>query len=209
MFSDPADRFYPIIDTGVCARHAADPREVAAACLRGGARVLQLRVKAGSSAGMLALADDVAAAAAASGAALIVNDRADVALACGARGVHVGQEDLPPEAVRRTAPRLVIGLSTHDERQVDGALVSAADYVAVGPIFGTATKDTGYGARGLSLIRYAGGRGKPIVAIGGVTLENAAAAREAGAGGLAVISDLFTGGDVERRARAFVRALTG
>lgn len=209
MFSGPADRFYPIIDTAVCARHAIDPRAAAAACLDAGARVLQLRVKAGSSAAMLALADDLAAAAAAGGAALIVNDRPDVALACGARGVHVGQEDLPPDAVRRTAPSLVIGLSTHDERQVDEALASAADYVAVGPIFGTATKETGYDARGLSLIRYAAGRGKPVVAIGGITLENAAAARDAGAGGLAVISDLFTGGDVERRARAFVRTLAG
>ncbi len=62
-----------------------------------------------------------------------------------------------------------IGLSTHDERQVDEALASAADYVAVGPIYDTGTKDTGYGARGIGLVRYAAGRGKPVVAIGGIT----------------------------------------
>ena len=88
--------------------------------------------------------------------------------------------------------------------QVDEALRTTANYVAVGPIFGTATKDTGYTARGLDLVRYAAGRGKPVVAIGGITLDNARSVLEAGATALAVITDLLQG-DPESRTRAFVR----
>ena len=121
----------------------------------------------------------------------------------GASGVHVGQEDLSVDEVRAIAgPTAVVGLSTHDERQVDDALAGRATYVAVGPIFGTATKDTGYSARGLDLVRYAAGRGKPVVAIGGITLERVAAVVEAGASAVAVIGDLLTGGDPEGRTRA-------
>ena len=85
---------------------------------------------------------------------MIVNDRADIARLAGAAGVHVGQDDLPPAEVRRDRRAgAIVGLSTHDAAQVDAALASPADYVAVGPIFGTATKDTGYDARGLDLVR--------------------------------------------------------
>jgi thiamine-phosphate pyrophosphorylase len=81
--------------------------------------------------------------------------------------------------------------------------------VAVGPIFGTATKDTGYSARGLELVRHAAGRGKPIVAIGGITLERVDLVVEAGAGAVAVIGDLLVGGDPERRTREFLARLRG
>jgi thiamine-phosphate pyrophosphorylase len=118
--------------------------------------------------------------------------------------VHVGQEDLPVSEVRRIlGPAAVVGLSTHDPGQIDAALESDANYVAVGPIFETVTKETGYGARGLDLLRGAVGRGRPIVAIGGITLERAGAVVAAGAAGLAVISDLLTD-DPEARTRAFI-----
>jgi thiamine-phosphate pyrophosphorylase len=120
----------------------------------------------------------------------------------------VGQDDLPVEIVRGLLGRdAIVGLSTHDRPQVDAALATSASYVAVGPVFGTSTKDTGYEPRGLDLVRYAAGRGKPIVAIGGITLERAPEVMAAGASAVAVISDLLTGDDPEARARAFLAAL--
>lgn len=195
---------YPIVDTTVCAARGLDPLSVARAYLEGGARVLQLRAKAESGARVLELADGLVAAARPHGAGIIVNDRVDIALMCGAAGVHVGQDDLPADDVRSIAgPALIVGVSTHDEQQIERALTSPADYVAVGPIFSTATKDTGYAARGLELVRLAGGCGKPVVAIGGITLENASDVLSAGASAVAIISDLLAGDPLERT-RAFL-----
>ena len=202
MWPDPV--FYPIIDTEACRAHARDPLEVAVACLRGGARYLQLRSKRGRGAEFLALADAMISAARPYEAAVIVNDRADIGAMAGASGVHVGQDDLPvAEARRILGPRLIVGVSTHDEQQVDAALATSADYIAVGPIYGTATKDTGYTARGLALVGYAAARGKPVAAIGGITLDRVPEVLAAGASAIAVISDLLHG-DPERRTRQFV-----
>ena len=211
MFVRGAASFlYPIIDTGVCSAAGEDPATVADACLAGGARILQLRDKTGSSAAFLALADRLVQRARASDALIVVNDRADIARLSGAWGVHVGQDDLDVVHARRiVGPAAVVGISTHDEAQIDAALQSDATYVAVGPIFGTATKDTGYSARGLDLIRYAANRGKPIVAIGGMTLDRVQRVTEAGASGLAVISDLLATGNPEARIRDFIARIAG
>jgi thiamine-phosphate pyrophosphorylase len=200
---------YAIIDVDVCAAHQLDPAAVAFASLRGGALLLQLRQKQqGSSGAFLSLADRVVEQARRHGAQVIVNDRADVAKLSGADGVHVGQEDLSPDDVRAiVGASAIVGLSTHTREQVDRALTTSASYVAVGPIFGTRTKDTGYGARGLDLVRYAAGRGKPVVAIGGITLARVQAVIDAGAAAAAVITDLIATTDVESRVNAFVRAL--
>jgi thiamine-phosphate pyrophosphorylase len=201
---------YPIVDTVVCRSRELDPIAVADAYLAGGARILQLRDKTGSSAAFLSLADRVVASASARSALIMINDRADIARLSGAAGVHVGQDDLRVDDVRRlVGPAHIVGLSTHDERQIDEALDSDATYVAVGPVFGTATKNTGYTARGLDLVRYAANRGKPVVAIGGITLERAPSVVEAGAAGLAVITDLLEGGDPERRVREFMAVVAG
>jgi thiamine-phosphate pyrophosphorylase len=207
LFAGTASRFYPIIDADICRARGLDPRALAAACVRAGARLLQLRVKSGSSGDFLALASGVVLHAQGSGAALIVNDRADIARMSHADGVHVGQEDLTPAEVRAVAGPTVVGLSTHDSQQVADGLASGADYLAVGPIFGTATKETGYDARGLELVRRAAGRGKPIVAIGGITLARAPSVMAAGAASVAVITDLLTGDDPEARARDYLRVL--
>jgi thiamine-phosphate diphosphorylase len=205
-----ASFLYPIIDTGVCSAAGQDPAAVADACLAGGARILQLRDKTGSSAAFLALADRLVQHASASDALIVVNDRADIARLSGGGGVHVGQDDLDVVSARwLVGPAAVVGISTHDEAQIDAALQSDATYVAVGPIFGTATKDTGYSARGLDLIRYAANRGKPIVAIGGITLDRVQSVMEAGASGLAVISDLLTTGNPEARTRDFIARIAG
>jgi thiamine-phosphate pyrophosphorylase len=163
-----------------------------------------LRCKEETSGGFLDLADAVVAAARPAGGRVIVNDRVDIARMCGAAGVHVGQDDLPVDDVRRLlGPDAIVGVSTHDAAQVDLALAGAASYVAVGPIYGTSTKNTGYSARGLELVRYAARRGKPIVAIGGITLERAPELLAAGASSLAIITDLLNG-DPEARTRAFL-----
>jgi len=208
LFSAPF--IYPLIDTGVCRARGIDPFALAEACVRGGARLLQLRAKEDPGGRMLDLADRLVALAHTWGAAIVVNDRADVARMAGAAGVHVGQTDLPVEAVRRIlGDNALVGVSTHDREQIDAALETSADYVAVGPVFATSTKNTGYSPRGLDLVRYAAGRGKPIVAIGGISLETAGAVMDVGASGLAVITDILAGGDPEARVRAFVERLGG
>jgi thiamine-phosphate pyrophosphorylase len=141
---------------------------------------------------------------------VIVNDRADLALLSGADGVHVGQDDLTPSAVRRLlGPNAIIGYSTHTIDQVEAAVLEAASYLAVGPVFGTTTKQTGYDAVGLELVSAAAARtnGRPVVAIGGITLENAMSAIAAGASALAVIGDLLATNDPEGRTRAYLQKL--
>jgi len=199
---------YPIVDTGLCRSRGLDPVALSDAYLAGGARVLQLREKAGSSAAFLTLADTLVQRCREVGALLIVNDRADIARLSGAAGVHVGQDDLSVSAVRRILDEsAIIGLSTHDDRQVDRAIAEQPSYVAVGPVFGTSTKDTGYSARGLDLVRRAAGRGTPVVAIGGITLQHVPDLVHAGAAGVAVISDLLTSDDPEGRTREFIARL--
>jgi thiamine-phosphate pyrophosphorylase len=206
---DSSPFLYPVIDTEVCAARAWDPMALARACLAGGAHVLQLRCKTGSSGTFLGLAERLVPLAGACGAMVIINDRPDIARLSGAAGVHVGQDDLSVADARLVAgDQAIVGISTHDEAQVDEALASTATYVAVGPIFGTSTKDTGYGARGLELVTYASRRGKPVVAIGGITLGRAASVVAAGASGLAVITDLLTGADPEAQTRGFIATIT-
>jgi thiamine-phosphate pyrophosphorylase len=145
------------------------------------------------------------------GAEVIVNDRADLALASGAAGVHLGQDDLAAADARaQLGPRAIIGLSTHTLGQIDDALGQPVNYIAVGPVFGTATKDTGYRPVGLDFVRTARERVPhrlPIVAIGGITLERAGPVIAAGASAVAVIGDLLVTGDPRGRVAAYCRAL--
>jgi thiamine-phosphate pyrophosphorylase len=200
---------YAIIDGSVCRERGLDAVRVAQAYLRGGATVVQVRDKTAGSAPLLGLSQAVVRAAAPFGRRVIVNDRADVARLAQAAGVHVGQEDLPCDDVRQLLPAdAIVGVSTHTREQIDRAITSSASYVAVGPIYRTTTKGTGYEPRGLDLVRYAAGRGKPIVAIGGITVERVPEVIAAGAWAVAVITALLAGaGDPERRAREFVNAL--
>jgi thiamine-phosphate pyrophosphorylase len=200
---------YAMIDTGLCATRGLDPRVLADAFLRGGAQLIQLRDKSMSSSARLSLADDLVRRARAAGAAIIINDRADIARLSGAAGVHVGQDDLAVHEARAVVgAEAVVGVSTHDAAQIAAAAHTSASYIAVGPIYGTSTKDTGYSARGLDLVRAARATGKPVVAIGGITLDCAQDVIAAGASSVAVISDLLTG-DPEDRVRQFVRSLGG
>jgi len=208
--------FFPlcaIIDTQAAAGAGWPPIDLARAFLEGGARFLQVRAKTLPSGTFLELAAAIADEAHSAGAMLIVNDRADVARLAGADGVHVGQDDLSPQAVRAIAgDAAVVGFSTHTVQQLEQALESPVSYVAVGPVFVTATKTTGYDAIGLETVRVAAGLaslgGKPLVAIGGITLETAASVIAAGAASVAVIGDLLAGGRPEARVRAYLERLS-
>jgi thiamine-phosphate pyrophosphorylase len=212
-------RFYAIIDNEVARARGWTVPALARACLDGGARLLQLRAKTVAARELLDLCEEVVADASGCGATLIVNDRADVARLVPGAGVHVGQDDLPPALARRiVGPDAIVGFSTHTTSQVDAAAAEPISYLAVGPVFGTRTKATGYDAVGLDLVSYAARacaeagrahdvRAVPIVAIGGVTLERARAVIEAGASSVAVISDLLVGGDPGARVAAFLAEL--
>jgi thiamine-phosphate pyrophosphorylase len=200
---------HAIVDVQVASKAGWAPLDLATSFLDGGARVLQLRAKDLPSGALLELADDLVALAGRYQSVVIVNDRVDVARMSEAHGVHVGQEDLPPAAAReQLGPQAIVGFSTHTVAQVEGALRQPVSYVAVGPVFGTATKETGYTAVGLDLVSTAARLCGPIpiIAIGGVTLENARSAIDAGASSVAVISDLLVGKPVER-VKAFLRIL--
>ena len=212
----PITRFFPrltaILDVDAAARAGWPPADLARAFLAGGATFLQLRAKRLGSGAFVDLAFEIVEAAHAAGARVIVNDRADVAHLAAADGVHVGQEDLSPADVRRvvgSAP--MVGVSTHTAEQIAAAVAAPIDYVAVGPVFATATKETGYDAIGLEAVRTAATaaarRGLPLVAIGGITLDTAPAVIAAGAASVAVISDLLVGGDAEARVREYLRRL--
>jgi thiamine-phosphate pyrophosphorylase len=160
------------------------------------------------------MCEEVIARARPAGATVIVNDRADVARLSGADGVHLGQEDLPPASARQiVGGAAIVGLSTHSADQVRQACRQPVDYIAVGPVFGTATKDTGYDQVGTALVAQAAaivagaGAALPLVAIGGITLDRAREVIDAGAQCVAVISDLLSTGDPERRVREYVEAL--
>jgi thiamine-phosphate pyrophosphorylase len=142
-------------------------------------------------------------------AVVVVNDRPDVAVMSGAAGVHLGQDDLRPADARRLlGPAGVVGYSTHTSDQIERAALEPITYVAIGPVFGTRTKDTGYPAVGLEKVTEAVGRAKnrPVVAIGGITLDTAPSVWMAGASSVAVISDLLEGGEPAGRVRAFLKA---
>ena len=171
-----------------------------------GVQLMQLRCKRASAARMYALASELAVLLRPKGVRLIVNDRADVAALSGASGVHVGQEDLPVEDARRScAPPLWVGVSTHNLEQLREADKTSADYIAVGPVFHTGTKANPDPVVGVEFIRAARSlTRKPLVAIGGITLESAAEVFRAGADSLAVISDLIATPDPAQRAAEYL-----
>jgi thiamine-phosphate diphosphorylase len=204
-------RLYSIIDVEVCARSGWTPRDLARAHLNGGVRLLQLRAKALDSGPFLDLASAIAEDARSAGATFIVNDRADLAVLSGAAGVHVGQDDLSPADVRRiTGDAMIVGLSTHTHQQIAGATAAPISYLAIGPVFSTATKATGYDPVGEAGVRFAAAQaavaGLPVAAIGGITLANAAQVIAAGAAAVAVITDI-AGPDAEVRVRQYLSVL--
>jgi thiamine-phosphate pyrophosphorylase len=177
--------------------------------LAAGVRLIQLRDKQASSGELYASAQQIAECVRKVGGIFIVNDRADVARAVDADGVHVGQEDLPVESARAlVGPGKLVGYSTHVLEQVGQADRSTADYIAFGPIFPTVSKQNPDAVVGLAGLREARkATRKPLVAIGGITLENARAVIEAGADSVAVIRGLVGVPDITGRAEQFLKIL--
>ncbi len=172
------------------------------------AAVLQWRFKGLTDAEALAGARELRAATRETGVLFFINDRPDLARLVLADGVHVGQEDLDPADVRRILPEALIGVSTHNPGQFEAALESPADYIAVGPVFGTASKANPDPVVGVDFVSWAASRTtRPIVAIGGLNALNAASVARAGARGLAVISELMKAQDPAEASRALVRQI--
>ncbi len=172
------------------------------------ALVLQWRFKGLSDAAALEGARELRAATREAGVLFFINDRPDLARMVEADGVHVGQEDLDPADVRRLLPGTLIGVSTHNPGQFEAALESPADYIAVGPVFGTASKANPDPVVGLDFVSWASSRtDRPIVAIGGLTAGNAPLVVRAGARGLAVISELMKAVDPGDASRVLAREI--
>lgn len=172
------------------------PESVLRDLLDGGAAILQLRVKTMAPSDFFQLAQRARAETRARGCKLIVNDRVDIALACDADGVHLGQDDLPLAVGRQLMGTKIVGISTHDIEQAQEAELNGADYIGFGPMFGTTTKNTGYAARGIDMLRQIRAAVKlPIVAIGGINEQNVKQVWQAGADSAAIISDILGADD--------------
>lgn len=206
-------RLYPITDRRLSGLSHAE--QVERLC-EGGARLIQLREKLLSPKEFYREAEAAVGAARRWGARVVINDRADVALALGADGVHLGQDDLPPAAARALlGERAIIGFSTHSIAQAEEAAGMPLNYVAIGPIFQTSSKDDPdpvVGLGGLRRVRESLGETLPLVAIGGITRERARAVVEAGAGSVAVIGALLkveSPAQITRLTREFLAEFEG
>ncbi len=206
MISIPA--FYPIIDTAVAERHGIKSLHAARELLQSGIGILQIRHKGVWSREMLETVERLYEMCHEAGVLLVVNDRADIARVTGA-ALHLGQDDLPPSAARKIlGPGAIIGFSTHNEGQLRAASSAPVDYLAIGPIFGTATKENPDPVVGLDeLRRLRPLTNLPLVAIGGITRATARAVLDTGADSVAVIGDLFPeNGTLSARATEWIAA---
>jgi thiamine-phosphate pyrophosphorylase len=199
-------RLYVILDSALltipvedCAQELADA----------GVRLLQYRAKDVPALHMLTVSRTLASLLVSRGVSFIVNDRPDVAILADATGLHVGQEDLDVEAAREVVGKeKLVGVSAHNLEQFQAAAETSADYIAVGPVFATSSKvnpDPVVGAEFVRRVRDLSD--KPIVAIGGITLENAASVIKAGADCVAVISDILRAPDRGQRAKQYLEIL--
>lgn len=189
-----------------------DPVEQARAACGGGAVAVQLRAKLATDRAALETARRIRALTREAGLSLWINDRFDLALAADADGVHLGQDDLPPDAIPASArARLAVGRSTHSLAQVERALGERVDYVAFGPVFGTHSKASPYSARGLDALAAVVARcaPTPVVAIGGIDAANAGDVAATGAAGAAVISCVAAAPDPAAAVRALADAFAG
>lgn len=198
-------QLYPLTDRLLSGLSHADQVQRLGA---GGAKLVQLREKIATSAEFYESAKAALLAARDCGVKVIINDRVDIALTLSADGVHLGQDDLPAEAVRRLlGPAAIIGLSTHNLTQAQAAARMPVDYIAIGPIFATQSKeaaDIPVNLAGLRLVRQAVGN-MPLVAIGGITLENCASVLKGGADAVSVISGIWRPpGQAEAQVRRFL-----
>jgi len=200
---------YAIIDNSI--RPELSNIEIAKRALPGGTKIVQLRGKGLSSKELLEQAREIRELTRKAGATFIVNDRADIALLSDADGVHLGQDDLPIAAARNVLGKdKLIGISTHNIEQALKAEQEGADYVGFGPVFGTTTKTDAEEAKGITALAEVKTRVSiPVIAIGGITLENLREVIDAGANGTAVISAIAKADNIEETTKRFVYAVGG
>jgi thiamine-phosphate pyrophosphorylase len=199
-------RLYVILDAALI---TSSERECAQSLAEAGVRLLQYRNKSAPARQYLENSRELAEALRPRGVSFFVNDRPDVAFLAGATGVHVGQDDLDVEQARRVAgPDKLVGVSTHNLEQFQKAAAGTADYIAVGPVFSTSSKANPDPVVGLDFIRSVRRlTDKPVVAIGGITLDRAASVIEAGADSVAVISGILGAPNPAQRARQYIDVL--
>jgi thiamine-phosphate pyrophosphorylase len=196
---------YPILDSEQTKGRSL--QAALEALIAGGAAMIQLRVKALPPSDFFELANYTRVVTRTHGCKLIVNDRVDIALACEADGVHLGQDDLPLHAGRKLMGKKIVGISTHNLEQAREAERNGADYIGFGPMFGTNTKMTGFHARGLEMLRQIRAAVKiPIVAIGGITEANVKEVWHAGADSAAIISDILHADDIAAKTQRIAAA---
>jgi thiamine-phosphate pyrophosphorylase len=188
----PLPRLYAIADASF-----GDPVDLARTLFAAGVRLVQVRNKKASSRDLLDQVEQIIGIAP-EDARVIVNDRADIALIAGAAGVHLGQTDLPPASARKIlGPDRLVGLSTHNAEQALEADKLPIDYLAVGPVFPTRSKENPDPVLGVAALKEICCRvRKPVVAIGGIRLEDAAAVLDCGAASVAIIRDLLSRTDI-------------
>jgi thiamine-phosphate pyrophosphorylase len=199
-------RLYVILDATLLNN---SPHECAEELAAAGVRLLQYRDKSASARDLLKTSRELVSSLKAYGSSLVVNDRPDIAALAGAAGVHVGQEDLDPGQARAVVGEdMWIGASTHSLEQFRAVAASCADYLAIGPIFATTSKTNPDPVVGLELIgQLRPLTDKPIVAIGGITLERATAVIAAGADSVAVIRDVLCAKRPGEQARRYLEIL--
>ncbi|MBS1824172.1 MAG: thiamine phosphate synthase [Acidobacteria bacterium] len=200
-------RLYAIVDTVTLERRGMDPLRFTGALLENGVRLLQYRHKGPFSRRVFAEAEAFAALCHEAGAHCVIDDRGDIARVLGA-GLHVGQDDLAPADARRVIGNALLGFSTHNATQLQAGDQEPVDYLAIGPVFATGSKENPDPVLGVDQIRDLRAlTTRPLVAIGGITLRNAEALFHAGIDSVAVISDLLPADDdLSARIREWVRA---
>ncbi len=196
---------YPITDTRLSGiSHAEQVKKL----IEGGAKFIQLREKYSSPKDFYESASKALEIARENNVKIIINDRADIAFALKADGVHLGQDDLPPDEARKLlGENAIIGFSTHNIEQVEAARRFPVDYIAIGPVFGTSTKENADAETGIEMIKQVREIiGEiPLVAIGGINLENFREVLDAGANSVAIISDLISDAEsISRKMRDFI-----
>ncbi len=203
-----ADQLRLMVITDPVLLKGRDPVAVCRAAVQGGATMIQVRWKDGAPAAVLELTRALVAALP---VPILVNDRADIALAAGAAGVHLGWEDLPLEALRPHLPTgFLIGLSVGTAEEAARAAASSADYWSIGPCFATANKpDAGsaLGPAGFGVLAHRAPDGVPVIGIGGITAANVGLIRDAGAVGVAVIGAVLGSADPDAAARGIRNAV--
>ena len=194
---------YPVVSSEFCAGRSVP--EVISAIAAGGAKIVQLREKHRSDADLFALARKCREITAAAGMLLIIDDRLDIALGCGADGAHLGQEDFPVAEARKLAPELLLGSSTHNAAEIAAAQAAGTSYLNIGPIYPTQTKSVSCGALGIGMLKELAPRVRcPLSVMGGIKSRHLPELCRCGAKHIAMVTEITTAPDIAAKVRSLL-----